>query len=235
MAARVTMMGAMRSCVTANPLMVPARVQRPSAARSASSGGSPTLPNSSPCVAKTAAASPERANTEPTDRSMPAARITTICPAAPMPISAVCRRMLMRLAVERKSGFWKAKTATRPMNARKSPSLSARSTMRRSVPFDRAPGPGSTSAAVVADSLVPSVGVMCAALSNISDERRGDPRRAFSLFHRRRPKDAGVNPLALRSPGYGMNSATFSLSTICSFVIACWMKCQLEFGSVISP
>jgi hypothetical protein len=71
-----------------------------------------------PPLATTAAASPAKATTEPTERPMPAVRITNVMPTAIRPVMEICRITLNKFSDDRKRGSSTANTtmsATRNM------------------------------------------------------------------------------------------------------------------------
>ena len=63
-----------------------------------------------PPLATTAATMPQKASSEPTDRSMPAVRMTKVMPSAISPVIEICRMMLNRLIGSMKLGFSTVKT-----------------------------------------------------------------------------------------------------------------------------
>src|ERR671916_248155 len=92
----VAMNGGRLTAATSRPLMTPHRTPTPSPARMAT--GIPA-----PRTSSSAAIAPARPSTEPTDRSMPAVRMTSSWPTAMIPKIATCRARLDRLLPVRNS------------------------------------------------------------------------------------------------------------------------------------
>ena len=82
---------------------------RPSHSPAAAAARAAKLPAALP-LATMAAARPQKASSEPTDRSMPAVRMTKVMPIASRPEIDTCRSTLSRLMVDRKRGSAMAKT-----------------------------------------------------------------------------------------------------------------------------
>ena len=83
------------SLVSSKPLTLPSAPPIPSAASTASAGGTPAFSSN----ATNTQLSPRM---EPTDRSMPAVIITTSCPSESSALTADCRNTLIRLSKVRK-------------------------------------------------------------------------------------------------------------------------------------
>ena len=94
-----------------------------------------------PPLATTAAIMPQKASSEPTDRSMPAVRMTKVMPSAISPVIEICRMMLNRLIGSMKLGFITVKTTISAARNSSGPKLISRRAMLmppRSLLLDRA-------------------------------------------------------------------------------------------------
>ena len=104
------------SRATSRPLTMPRPRPTPSPAKTAS-GRLFELPE----VTKLAATMPETDSSDPTDRSMPLARMTQVMPIARIPLIEVWRRMLTQLPQVMKLDSATASTAHSATKARKMP------------------------------------------------------------------------------------------------------------------
>src|SRR5207302_4979103 len=108
--ARVTMNGATRPLATARPFTTPNPAPAASPARRLNANGTP--PFSAPAMI-----APARASSEPTDRSIPAVRMTKVIPAAMIALMETCRATLSRFSAVRNEGESSARAATSVTNA----------------------------------------------------------------------------------------------------------------------
>src|SRR5882672_6508661 len=107
---RVAMNGARRAYPTNTPLNKPSKAPTTSAAIIASAGGHSATENP-------AASAPLKASTDPTERSIPPARITVVIPKASRALTEICRRTLIRFVVARKVGDSSDSATTRATRA----------------------------------------------------------------------------------------------------------------------
>src|SRR5467141_4170547 len=111
---RVAMNGARRAYPTNIPLNIPSNAPTARAAIIASAGGHSATENP-------AASAPLKASTDPTERSIPPARITVVIPKASRALTEICRRTLIRFVVARKLGDSSDSASTRATRARAMP------------------------------------------------------------------------------------------------------------------
>ena len=103
MVTRVAMKACTLPLAMMRPLTPPSRAPAPRVRGTTSQIGSSM-------ATMVAARAPHRASTEPTDRSMPAVRMTSVMPTAMMALTEVWRSMLSRLSAVKKLGLRKETT-----------------------------------------------------------------------------------------------------------------------------